>query len=209
MAIEASYQLTDKFVIEPHSGKAFTLNRFQILRIIDIKGTQVVDLTSFVTQNTQEYLSSPRSIDLNSKIYFNKGDQLYSDQSSPMWTILEDTVGNHCFLFAPCDQKMFEISYGVTGPHPNCFDNLRTSLSPFGIKSAQIFVPFNIFMNFELTDQGEIKVQPPSSKAGDFIDLRAEKDLIVGLSACSAYKANNYTFSQIGVEIYTQECDHL
>ncbi|MGW8226022.1 MAG: DUF1989 domain-containing protein [Anaerolineales bacterium] len=204
MANEASYQLTEKFVIEPHTGKAFTLKRFQILRIIDIEGTQVVDLTSFVTQNTQEYLSSPRSIDLNGKIYFNTGDQLYSDQSNPMWTILKDTVGNHCFLFAPCDQKMFEISYGATGPHPNCFDNLRISLSPFGIQTAQIFIPFNIFMNFELTNQGEIKIQPPSSKAGDFIDLRAEKDLIVGLSACSAYKANNYTFSQIGVEIYTQ-----
>jgi uncharacterized protein YcgI (DUF1989 family) len=202
MAIEASDQLMEKFVIEPHTGKAFTLKRFQILRIIDIQGTQVVDLTSFVTQNTQEYLSSPRSIDLNNKIYFNTGDQLYSNQSNPMWTILKDTVGNHCFLFAPCDQKMFELSYGVTDPHPNCFDNLRFSLSPFGIQPAQIFIPFNIFMKFELTKEGEIMIQPPLSKAGDFIDLRAEADLIVGLSACSAYKANNCTFSQIGVEIY-------
>jgi uncharacterized protein YcgI (DUF1989 family) len=204
MANEVSYQLTEKFVIEPHTGKAFTLKRFQILRIIDIEGTQVVDLTSFVTENPQEYLSSPRSIDLNGKIYFNTGDQLYSDQSNPMWTILKDSVGNHCFLFAPCDQKMFEISYGANGPHPNCFDNLRNSLFPFGIQTAQIFIPFNIFMNFELTNKGEIKIKSPRSKTGDFIDLRAEKDLIVGLSACSAYKANNYTFSQIGVEIYTQ-----
>ena len=205
MAIEASHQLTEKFLIEPHTGKLFTLKRFQILRIIDIEGTQVVDLTSFVTQNTQEYLSSPRSIDLNNKIFFNSGDQRISDQSNSMWTILKDTVGNHCFLFAPCDQKMFELLNDVTGPHPNCFQNLRFKFIPiWNPTSTNIFIPFNIFMNIELTNEGEIEIQPPLSKAGDFIDLEAQADLIVGLSACSAYKANNYTFSQIGVEIYAQ-----
>ncbi|MGB3703267.1 MAG: urea carboxylase-associated family protein, partial [Anaerolineales bacterium] len=175
----------------------------------DIEGGQVADLVSYTDQSPQEYLSSPRTMDYNNKIYFSTDDVLYSDQSRPMWTITDDTVGKHCFLFAPCDQRMFEISYGVTEPHPNCFDNLSGSLSHFGIQPNQIFIPFNIFMNFELSDKGEIKIKPPSSKAGDFIDLRAEADLIVGLSACSAYKANDYSFSQIRIEIYSLKDEKL
>jgi uncharacterized protein YcgI (DUF1989 family) len=121
-----------------------------------------------------------------------------------MWTIIDDTVGKHWFLFAPCDQKMFEITYGITEPHPNCFDNLSGTLSQFGIQPAQIFVPFNIFMHARVADSGEIEIQSPISKPGDFIDLRAEVDLIVGISACSAYKSNNYTFSQIRLEIFSR-----
>ena len=33
----------------------------------------------------------------------------------------------------------------------------------------------------------------------------AEADMIVGISACSAYKSNNYTFSQIRLEVYSEE----
>jgi hypothetical protein len=31
--------------------------------------------------------------------------------------------------------------------------------------------------------------------------------LIVGISACSAYKSNNYTFSQIMLEVYSRVWD--
>jgi len=199
------YQLIETHLLEPHTGAAFVIRKYQILRVIDVEGQQVVDLVSYSHQNPQEYLSSPRTMDYNNKIYFTKGDLLYSDQSKPMWTIIEDTVGKHCFLFAPCDQRMFEITYGVTEPHPNCFDNLSGTLSQFGIQPAKIFVPFNIFMHARVANTGEIEIQPPLSKPGDFIDLRAEADLIVGISACSAYKSNNYTFSQIRLEIYSQE----
>jgi hypothetical protein len=33
------------------------------------------------------------------------------------------------------------------------------------------------------------------------VDLRAEMDLIVGVTACSAEKSNNYSFKPIDVEI--------
>jgi uncharacterized protein YcgI (DUF1989 family) len=199
------YQLIETHLLEPHSGAAFIVRKHQILRVIDVEGQQVVDLVSYSHQNPREYLSSPRTMDFNSKIYFTKGDVLYSDQSNPMWTITNDTVGKHCFLFAPCDQRMFEITYEVTEPHPNCFDNLSGSLSQFGIQPAQIFVPINIFMHAWVANTGEIDIRPPISKSGDFVDLRAEADLIVGISACSAYKSNNFTFSQIRLEIYSRE----
>jgi uncharacterized protein YcgI (DUF1989 family) len=40
-------------------------------------------------------------------------------------------------------------------------------------------------------------VLPPLSKAGDRITFRAEQDLIIGLTACSAYSSNGGSFKPI------------
>lgn len=198
------HQLVETHLLEPRTGTAFEIKKDRILRIIDIEGQQVVDLVSYSLNSPEEYLSSPRTMDYNNKIYFSTGDVLYSDQSKPMWTITDDTVGKHCFLFAPCDQRMFEITYGVEEPHPNCYDNLSASLNQYGVTPGQIFVPFNIFMHARISDSGEIDILPPLSNPGDYIEMRAEKDLIVGISACSAYKSNNYKFSQIRLEVWSR-----
>ena len=203
MRSNQDYQIVKSLQIEAHTGLSTEILAGQILRITDTEGAQVVDLVSYSQQNLQEYLSSPRTIDFNNKIYFSSGDVLVSDLSNPMWTIADDKVGRHPFLFAPCDQKMFEITYRATKPHPNCFDNLTKNLAPFGIQPEQIFVPLNIFMNARISDNGEIDIQPPRSKGGDFIELRAEMDMIVGISACSAYKANDYSFGPVRLEIYS------
>ena len=204
MKQEQDFRLLQTSLLEPRTGTAFEIKKDQILRIIDLEGQQVVDLVSYSSREHEEYLSSPRTMDYNNKIYFSKGETLYSNLSEPMWKITADTVGNHCFLFAPCDQRMFEITYGVTESHPNCFDNLSTSLTHFGVTPEQIFVPFNIFMHARISDSGEIDILPPFSNPGDYIEMRAERDLIVGISACSAYKSNNYKFSQIMLEVYSR-----
>jgi len=43
---------------------------------------------------------------------------------------------------------------------------------------------FNIFMNSPVQADGSFSIERPVSKAGDFIELQAEMDLIVALSNC-------------------------
>lgn len=193
--------LPTRYHIEPQTGTAFTVDRGQHIRIIDVEGEQVSDLVCFAAQYIGEYISSGHSIDYNQKICLTAGDILYSNRSNPMLTIAADTVGKHDFLLAPCSQEMFRLTYDITEPHPNCLDNLSRSLTPFGINASQIPTAFNIFMNVKLSEAGEISIRPPLSKKGDFIDLRAEMDLIVGVTACSALKCNNYRCTSIDVEI--------
>jgi uncharacterized protein YcgI (DUF1989 family) len=197
--IKASQQ----YAIEPRTGVAFTVSKGEVIRVIDVEGEQVADLVCFARPDTEEYLSSGRSIDYNEKLFLSTGDILYSNRSNPMLTITRDRVGRHDFLFAPCSREMFQLIYNIAEPHPNCLDNLAASLVPYGIQASQIPTAFNIFMNVEISAEGRVTVQPPLSKAGDFIDLHSEMELIVGLTACSAGKCNNYRCTPIGVEIYT------
>ncbi len=86
--------------------------------------------------------------------------------------------------------------------HPNCFENLAVNLMPFGIAPDMIPTTFNIFMNVVVLPSGELRIDPPTSRAGDYTLLRAEMDLIVGVTACSAEKSNNYRFKPIEVEAF-------
>ena len=204
MEPDESLNLLTRFHLEPQTGIAFTVRQGQIIRIIDVEGEQVSDLVCFAQQDMEEYLSSGHTIDYNGKIHLSKDDVLYSNRSNPMLTILTDRVGKHNFLYVPCSQEMFRLTYGVTEAHPNCLDNLVANLEPFGVKASQISTAFNVFMNIVLSEAGEITIQPPLSRAGDCIDLRAEMDLVVGVTACSAGACNNYRCTSIDVEIYAE-----
>ena len=191
-----------RYHLDPQTGVGLRLGRGQVLRVTDPEGEQVSDVVAFAADDTSERLSSGRSIDYNNTIYLTSGHVLYSNRSNPMFTILEDRVGRHDFLLTPCSPETFEILYeGHQGYHPSCFENLERNLEPFGIAGDDIPTTFNAFMNVGVSPAGELHIGPPLSGPGDFVDLRAEMDLIVGVTACSAEKSNNYSFKPIDVEI--------
>ena len=187
--------------IEPQTGTAFELKKGQSLRVVDLEGEQVADLVAFASENKSEWLSSGRSIDYANSVYLTTGNILYSNRSRPMLTIVADDVGRHDFLLTPCSPETFQIIYREENYHPSCFENLSKALEKFGIEPNSIPITFNIFMNVEIAPDGKLSILPPRSKAGDSITLRAEMDLIVGLTACSAEMSNNTKFKPIGYEI--------
>lgn len=190
--------MTEVATIPPRSGAAFRLERGQHLTVIDPEGRQVSDLLAFVADDLREVISSGRTLDYANRIYLTTGDKLYSNRSNVMLEIVEDRVGRHDFLLTPCSKDTFRIIYGDTDPHRGCFGNLAAALEPYGVEPDQIPVAFNCFMNVPVNGEtGEFTVEPPLSKAGDFITFRAEMDLVVALTACSALQSNGGSFKPI------------
>ena len=184
--------------IAPRSGIAFTLAEGQRLTVIDPLGEQVADLLAFKARDTGEVISSGRTLDYASKIYLTTGDKLYSNRSNVMLDIIEDQVGRHDFLLTPCSKDTFRIIYGDDQPHRGCFGNLAAALAPYGVTEDMIPTAFNVFMNVPVDGAtGELRVEPPLSKAGDRIVFEARMDLVIGLTACSALQSNNGSFKPI------------
>lgn len=187
--------------LAPQSGTAMGLAAGQTLRVSSPTGGQVSDVTAFASDDLDEWLSSGRTIDYGGSIYVTTGSVLYSNRSTPMLTITADTAGRHDFLISPCSAEMFERLYGVSG-HPSCFENLATHLGPLGIVPDRIPTTLNLFMVVTADpDTGRVTIAPPSSRPGDHVDLRAEIDLIVGVTACSAEITNDGTLEPIDVEV--------
>lgn len=187
--------------LEPRTGTAFEIKKNQILKITDTEGQQVADLTAFAADDVSEWLSSGRSIDYANSIYLTTDNILYSNRSRPMFAIIADAVGRHDFLLTPCSPETFEILYDDHAYEASCFENICNSVAPFGIKPDQVSTTFNVFMNVIVGEDGQLRIDPPLSKAGDSVLLRAEMDMIVAVTACSAPMSNNGTFKPIDVEI--------
>ena len=188
-------------VIEKQTGAAFKLKKGQKLKVIDPQGEQVSDMVLFNAQDKREKISSGKTLDFEESILISKGDFLWSNRSSKMMEILEDTNGRNDFLLAPCSPETFKIMYNNDKYHPSCFENLYTNLAKFDIEPDDIPTAFNIFMNVQFDRNGKLSVDPPLSKAGDYVLLQAQMDLIVGLTACSAEDSNGGSFKPIHYEI--------
>ena len=171
------------------------------LRVIDPLGQQVSDLVAFAADDVREAISNGRTFDYEETLRITTGNRLWSNRSRVMLEIVEDTVGCHDFLLTPCSEATFRHFYPEHPVHRGCFGNLADALAPFGIDADAIPCAFNVFMNVPVAPDGTIRVDPPISAAGSYIRLRAAMDLVVGLTACSAYASNGGSFKPIHFEI--------
>lgn len=176
--------------LAPQTGTAFRLQAGERLEVIDPQGQQVCDLFCFDWNDRNEYLSASHSVDYNDTIFLTRGHSLYSNASGILLKILEDECGRHDFLMPPCSLKMFQLVGQNNEDHPSCHGNLSRAFKPFGIEPHQITTTFNIFMNVAVRENGALEILPPLSRPGARIVMQAERDLLVGLTACSHPQSN-------------------
>jgi uncharacterized protein YcgI (DUF1989 family) len=172
-------------VIPPMSAHALRVARGDLLRVTDVDGSQVADLVAFSADDPDEHFSQGFTRANNDKAGVIAGDHLYSNVNTPMLTVVTDTVGVHDMLFPPCSTFLYRHVFGVEGK-TGCREHLTAALEPYGIGFGRVTDPFNVFMNTAIDAAGRMAIYPPRSTAGDYLELRAEMDLIVAVSACAA-----------------------
>jgi uncharacterized protein YcgI (DUF1989 family) len=196
----------ERIRIPKQSGRAFTVSKGELVRVIDVEGEQVADLVCFSHPDRTLRSSTDQTRDVARTLYISVGHALYAHSGEAMLTIVADDVRRHDLLYAWCRPEMYRRIYGQS-EHPNCHDNLLGALEAYGVTDAELPMPFNIFQNTVIHPDGRMEVKAPLSSAGDGIVLRAERDLLVAVSACSVDRSpcNGYNPSPIDIEIYAAE----
>src|SRR5262245_9450814 len=183
MAGEAERRILRDETIAPAGQFAAETRKGQVLRIVDTEGQQVADLVTINAHNLAERLSVMNTINLNKQVFPRVGYVLYSDEASAMMTIIADTCGVHDMLAGACSRYTNGRRYGVKDS-TNCRDNLAAALEPWEIGWKEVPFNMNVFMNCPIGRDGNWSIQVPKSKAGDYIDFRAEMDVIAAFSNC-------------------------
>ena len=87
-------------------------------------------------------------------------------------------------LVAACDPERY-LGLGVEGWHASCQENLQTALRDVGVDPPRFAPqPINLFMNTPARADGTIDWLPAPTKAGDYVQMRAELDIVLVVSAC-------------------------
>ncbi|HZT52411.1 MAG TPA: urea carboxylase-associated family protein [Stellaceae bacterium] len=203
-------RLVRELVVPRLGGKGFVVERGQILRVICSEGPQVADFNAFNRDDHKEWFWSGRTRLLQGA-HLSVGDRLWSTppRMRPMFTIIADTVehrplpGNarsHDVMYTRCNERLYELTQGKSQA-PNCNTNLTNAAAEFGVPPEYVHDAFNIFMTTGLGADGRFFYLDPDAKKGDFVELVAEMDCVVALSACPG-NSSGPEKRPLGVQIY-------
>ncbi len=170
-------------VIPAGSGRAIRLRAGQSARVVNTHGHQVVDTWAFCDPDVAEFMSMSHTRVSLGSLFVAVGQSAVTNHRRPIVTLVEDSSpGVHDTLMAACDRYRYELLGALE--HANCADNLAGALNSLGLSSMHTPDPWNLFMHVRQADQGMLVYEPPVSRPGDHVVLRAELDCVVVFSAC-------------------------
>lgn len=193
-------------VIEPGGHWSGIVPEGATLRLIDLEGRQAVDFLCYNARDPSERYSAADTMKISGQLFVGKGTKLYSDMGNVLFSVTADTCGRHDTIGGCCSRESNFVRYGVT-EGPNCRDNFLAALAKFGLGKKDIVANLNFFMYVPITAQGGMAIVDGLSKPGDYIDLRAQMDVLVALSNCPQMNnpANNYNPTPIRVTVRSEE----
>lgn len=163
------------------------LKKGQVLRIVDLEGQQGVDFLCFNKDNTEERYNLAHSIKRAATLNLTKGHSLYSDAARSMVTIIEDTCGHNDTIVGCCTEQTNWLFYGKNESKTSCRANFLSVMKKHGLGRRDLVGNINFFCIVPVAADmsiPELTFADAPSKPGDFIDLRADMDLIVVISNC-------------------------
>ena len=178
-------KLIESITIEPHHGDSRIIKKGQTLRIIDIEGQQVADFIAIKPGEPGEYQDMVYSNLENGRYKWEVGNAIVSSKCNTMWTITADPRGNHYTGGGGCNKSALTHAFG-TGEY-GCVETIQKEYEKHGLNPElfqQVSV-LNINMSVDYAADGSWTFGEPVSEPGDYLDLRAEMDLLWMVSVCN------------------------
>ncbi len=179
-------KIVENTVVLPRAPWSGVVKTGQTLRLIDLEGQQAVDFLCFgetpFKGQTERY-HMPNTIKIPRNILLGKGSVLYSQFARPMMTITEDTCGGHDTIFGCCSFDVDQVRYGRQNDEC-CQRNFERELAKHNLGPEHVVANANFFMNVPVSSSGDAEIVDSQSGPGDFVDLRAEMDVLTVMSNC-------------------------
>nr|WP_205863060.1 urea amidolyase associated protein UAAP2 [Planosporangium thailandense] len=155
------------------------------LRIVDLHGNQAVDTLFYDAGNLANRYSAFDTIREQGSAYLTTGSRLLSVDLDPLVTITADTCGRHDTLGGACAQESNVVRYGMHTRHQHaCRETFLRYGAEVGIGARDLGHNVNFFMNVPLTPDGGLTFANGVSAPGAYVEVRAERDVVVLISNC-------------------------
>lgn len=173
------------FVIPALQPWSHVVRKGQVLRIVDLEGCQAVDTLFYSVENPQERYSAQDTVRMQGSPYIGNGTQLISNEGNVMLTMIADTVGGHDTSAGACSAEANTVRFGhETRYMHSCRDNFVIELAKHGLTKRDLVSNINFFMNVPVEPDGTLAIVDGVSKPGDYVEMRAEMDVLCVISNC-------------------------
>lgn len=178
-------RLLASVTIQPHNGGSGVARKGETLRIVDVEGKQVADFTAIKLGEPRQYQHCIYTCQQLRRYKWRKGDIIYTNNFDPLWTITDDKTYNHYTGGGCCCRRDRQLLLNDDGR--GCLETLqdeyvKNDIDPVLMREISVF---NVFMTVDYTPGGDWLILEPVTKPGDYIDLRAEMDLMWMVSVCN------------------------
>jgi urea carboxylase-associated protein 2 len=156
----------------------------QSLRIVNIRATHGVSALFWNARDTSERFNPADSVKVQWSARLARGKLLLSDMGRVLASITDDTCGHHDCVAGASTRSGDARKYGANPTRRNSHENFVLAAAKHGL-SARDVGPCITFFAPVVTDQvGRFEWREDAVRRGDYVDLRAEMDVIVALSNC-------------------------
>lgn len=194
--------------VERATAIAYEVFQGEYVQVIDVEGRQCSDFLAFdraaVDRGIEIGLDLTATRSLTGHIYPGPGlySKFFGPDLQPLVEVVRDTCGRHDAFGLACFAKYYEDK-GYFG-HANCSDNFSGALGLYGLKSRPGWTAINFFYNTGIGAGNAIYLDDPWSRPGDYVLMRAARDLVCGSSACpdDIDPTNAWNPTDIHVRVY-------
>jgi urea carboxylase-associated protein 2 len=156
--------------------------RGETLRLLNADGSSAVSVVAWNAHDISERINHADTVKVQWSASLRKGRVILSDMGKIVFSIVEDTSGAHDALVGGSTAASNAKKYG--GDYRNTRDNLILAAGKLGLSRADIPLPVTFFAAVKTDINGGFVWNEARRANKDFVDLRAEMDLLIALSNC-------------------------
>ncbi|MFJ5486752.1 urea amidolyase associated protein UAAP1 [Hansschlegelia beijingensis] len=162
---------------------AETVMRGEALRVLNVSGSPGVSLFFWNAADPSERYNSADTIKIQWTTELRKGRVLFSDMGRALMSIVEDSCGAHDAVVGGSTPASNLRKHGDPSLR-STRENMILAASKFGLGPRDVSPVLTLFAPVVHDESGRVAFRPGVVQPGDFVDLRAEVDLLVAVSNC-------------------------
>jgi uncharacterized protein len=184
------------------------IRRGTALHITDMEGGANLSALFYNSEDKLERYNMPDTLKAQHTAFLTTGNVCYSDMGRVMCSIINDTVGWHDTICGITDAQMIEAKYGQAtfqthrnAMHRNGKDGLLVELAKYGLGKRDLVANMNFFSKVIPDKAGNLSFVQDHSKAGSYVDVRFDMNVLLVLSAAPHPLDPKKTYQPANVKI--------
>lgn len=170
-------------VVPPGARWSHVVKRGTILRVEVVEPTSGVACLAYNADDTSERLNVADTVKIQWGIRLGANKVLYSDMGRVLYSIVSDTCGWHDTIVGGSTASTNMRKYGSAELNSSR-ENLLILAGRHGLSRRDVGPCVSLFSRVDVQPDGALTYVPGVARPGDFVDLRAEMNVLTLISNC-------------------------